>query len=309
MKILVTTPTGNIGRRVLAELLAPEFSVRIITRSPTRLPEDIHEQVEIVQGSTDDVATLRQALDGIEAFFWCIPSAPLKTTNMREHYERFARAAGQAIHEAETPRVVTVSASGKSLARNAGPISGAHAMEEILNESGAAIRHLRGTWFMENFLGQAPQICNDGVFSYPIGGDIPLPMIAAADLADVALRWLVRGHWGGVQAVAVRGPQDLTCNAAAAVFEQVLERPVRYVEQSADDYIRNRVRSGATVHYASRLAAMFSELRQGIFRTEATTPASVTPTNLSFWAESELLPLVEPTWRQSEAAMSACSCR
>src|SRR5215467_4144079 len=152
MKILVTTPTGNIGRRVLAELLAPEFSVRIITRSPTRLPEDIHEQVEIVQGSTDDVATLRQALDGIEAFFWCIPSAPLKTTNMREHYERFARAAGQAIHEAETPRVVTVSASGKSLARNAGPISGAHAMEEILNESGAAIRHLRGTWFMENFL-------------------------------------------------------------------------------------------------------------------------------------------------------------
>ena len=60
MKILVTTPTGTIGRRILAELLAPEFSVRVIARNPSLLPQDIQEQVEVVRASTDNAATLRQ---------------------------------------------------------------------------------------------------------------------------------------------------------------------------------------------------------------------------------------------------------
>src|SRR5207247_4316888 len=67
MTILITTPTGNIGRRVLRELLAPEFSVRVIARDPARLPEEVREQVEVIRGSGDDSATLRLALDGVEA--------------------------------------------------------------------------------------------------------------------------------------------------------------------------------------------------------------------------------------------------
>src|SRR3989442_4579828 len=123
MKILVTTPAGNIGRRVLSELLAPEFSVRVIARHPSRLPAEIREEVEVVRGSTDDPALLRRALDGVETLFWCVPTEPLQATNVRGHYERFARAGSQAIREAGTPPVVTTSPSGKRLPRNAGAIS------------------------------------------------------------------------------------------------------------------------------------------------------------------------------------------
>ena len=45
MKVLVTTPTGNIGRRIVPELLAPEFSVRVIVRDPARLPEEVREHM------------------------------------------------------------------------------------------------------------------------------------------------------------------------------------------------------------------------------------------------------------------------
>ena len=69
MKILVTTPTGKISRKIVPELLAPEFSVRVIVRDPARLPEEIRQQVEVVRGSTDDAATLRQALDSVKAIF------------------------------------------------------------------------------------------------------------------------------------------------------------------------------------------------------------------------------------------------
>src|SRR5262249_2977332 len=122
MKILVTTPTGRIGRRIVRELLAPEFSVRVIVRDPGRLPEEIRQQVEVVRGSTDDAATLRRALDGVEAMFWCVPTESLRETNVEQHYERFACAAWQAIREARTPRVVTISAGGKGIAHKAGPV-------------------------------------------------------------------------------------------------------------------------------------------------------------------------------------------
>src|SRR5262245_56255578 len=115
MKILITAPTGKIGRKIVPELLAPEFSVRVVVRDPARLPEEIRQQVEVVRGSTDDPATLHRALDGVEALFWCVPTEPLLEVNVRWHYERFASAAFQALRKAGTPRVVTISAVGKGL--------------------------------------------------------------------------------------------------------------------------------------------------------------------------------------------------
>ena len=37
MKILITAPAGWVGSRIVRELLAPEFSVRVLTRNPDRL--------------------------------------------------------------------------------------------------------------------------------------------------------------------------------------------------------------------------------------------------------------------------------
>src|SRR5262249_7892893 len=93
MKILVTTPTGRIGRRIVPELLSPEFSVRVIVREPERLPKEIREQVEVIRGSTDDAATLGRALDGVESLFWCVPTESEQETDIEQHYERFACAA------------------------------------------------------------------------------------------------------------------------------------------------------------------------------------------------------------------------
>jgi uncharacterized protein YbjT (DUF2867 family) len=191
MKILITTPGGMIGRIIIPELLAPEFSVRVIARNPHRLPVEIRDQVEIVRGSIDYAGTLREALDGVDAFLWCIPRAPIGETNLRAYNECFARAASQAIREAETPRVVSISAS---------PIFALHSSEEILNDSGAAIRHLRCAWFTSNV-------------SVPVTG---LP--AMTHIADLALRLLVRTDWRGIEALSIPGPEDLSfVHSAAAV--------------------------------------------------------------------------------------------
>jgi len=178
MKILITTPGGMFGRTIIPELLAPEFSVRVISRNPHRLPGEIREQVEIVRGSIDNAGALREALEGVDALFWCIPRAPIGEPNLGAYYERFARAASQAIREAETPRVVSVSAS---------PISALHAAEEFLNDSGAAVRHLRCASLADN---------------------TPLPTSIVTHITDLALRLLVRTDWNGVDALSISGPSD-----------------------------------------------------------------------------------------------------
>ena len=305
MKILIATPTGRIGRRIVPELLAPEFSVRVIARDLARLPAEIRPQVEVVPGSIDDAVTLRRALEGVDAMLWHVPGESCQETNVELHYERFAVAARLAVRKARTPRVVTISAGGKGLARKAGPISALHAMEETLNESGAAIRHLRCGFFLENLLPQARSIAERGFLSYPMPGDVAIPMAAVTDIADVALRWLVRRDWQGIEAVAVHGAESLTLVQAAAVMEQTLERPVQYREVSANHYVRTLVEGGASAEYAWSQAAMFSELGQGILNAEPRILESTTSTTLAAWTETELLPAIELFRAQKTAAAHA----
>ncbi|HVR36314.1 MAG TPA: NAD(P)H-binding protein [Methylomirabilota bacterium] len=219
MKILVTAPAGEIGRRVLSELLAPEFSVRIITRDPGRLAGEIREQVEIVRGATDDPIALRRALDGVDSMFWHIPGASSEGTDVRGRYLRFARAGCQAIREAQTPRVVTVSAVGKGVARDPGLVSALHEREGVLNESGAAFRHLRSGVLGENPHSPERPAFADGNLSRSMSGEVPPSMVEADDLADAALRWLVRRDWEGTARMAVHGRGDHWFSQAVAVME------------------------------------------------------------------------------------------
>lgn len=292
MNILVTTPRGNVGRHVVRELLAPEFSVRVIARDPAQLPEEVRAQTEVFCGSMDDPAVLEAALEGVDALFWCTPPPPPHETDVRGHYERFARAGAAAVRQVKTPRVVTVSAGGRGLAKNAGPISALHSMEDIFNGSGAAVRHLRCGAFMENLLRQVPAITRHGMISQPMPGHIAIPLVAAGDVADMALRWLVRRDWTGSAGVAVHGPEDLSYNQAAAIIEQVLRRPVRYEEISANAYAQGLINAGLSAEQVQGLVAMFAELASGIARVEPRTADTTTATRLAVWATHELLPRV-----------------
>jgi uncharacterized protein YbjT (DUF2867 family) len=293
MRILITTPTGRIGRQMVHELLAPEFNVRVLAREPAKLPEEVRAEVEVIPGSMEDPVVFRRALEGVEALFFCVPPESAEETEVRGHYERFARVAARAIREARTPRIVTISAIGKGRARNAGTLSALHAMEDILNESGAAMRHLRCGLFMENFLHETRALAERGIISYPMPGHIAIPMVATTDVADTALRWLVQRDWSGVAGISVPGPEDLSFDRAAAKIEHVLGRPVRYQEMAANAFVRSLVHAGASVEYAQSRVAMFAELAAGIAQDERRTFETSTRTTVGMWAKAVLQPAIE----------------
>src|SRR5262249_41646003 len=157
----ITAPESHIGLKLIAELSAPEFSVRVIARDASCLPQQILDRVEVVGGSMDDFATLRRALDGVEALLWHVPLESLWEAHIRDYYQRSAQATSLAIRDARTSRVVNISLLGNPLA--AGTMSAERTMENILNRSGPAIRHLRCGWLMENFLWRAQRICGQGI--------------------------------------------------------------------------------------------------------------------------------------------------
>ncbi len=203
MNILVITPDGDIGRRVMAELLSPEFTVRVITNDSTGLPEEWREQVEVIADPADNVGAIRQALADVGSVLWCLPA------EADQENEPLARALSRAMREADTPRLVTVSTAGCGLTRNADIVSGQPAIEGILNKSGARIRHLRYSLLLEKSLSQGRSLLEEGTFSLPIPGDILMPLVMADDVVDVALRWLVRQDWEGIESLVVSSPRPV----------------------------------------------------------------------------------------------------
>ena len=67
--ILVTTPTGDIGARVLRLLLDAGAPVRVIVRDPFKLAPNVRGKVDIVKGSHANVAVIGSALDGVDQVF------------------------------------------------------------------------------------------------------------------------------------------------------------------------------------------------------------------------------------------------
>jgi len=73
--ILVTGSTGYIGSRLTERLVQEaEVRVRLLVRSPEKLPKALHEITEIVRGSTFEPESLQKCLEGIDTAYYLIHS-------------------------------------------------------------------------------------------------------------------------------------------------------------------------------------------------------------------------------------------
>ncbi len=65
--IVVTTPTGHIGRQVLRHLVDAGEAVRVVVRDANKLPKDIGAKVEVIEGSHGDATVVDCAFEGATA--------------------------------------------------------------------------------------------------------------------------------------------------------------------------------------------------------------------------------------------------
>lgn len=61
MTVVVTTPTGHVGSRVVRLLLQADVRPRVLVRDPERLAAEIRERVDVRRGDLTDAAFVRNA--------------------------------------------------------------------------------------------------------------------------------------------------------------------------------------------------------------------------------------------------------
>jgi uncharacterized protein YbjT (DUF2867 family) len=291
--IVITTPSGQIGRQVLGNLLDSGEQLRVIARDPSQLPAGVREDLDIVDGSHGDAAVADKAFAGADAVFWLTPPDP-RAPSVDAAFAGFTRPAAEAFKKHGIGRVVGVSMLGRGTpwAAQAGFATASLAMDDLIAASGVAYRALTNPYFMEDTLRQAESIKNQGVFSYPIAGDRKLPTVATRDIAAAASGLLLDASWSGVEEVPLLGPEDLSYNDMAQIMSQVLGKEVRFQQITFEAYKDRFIRLGMSDAMAQGYTDLAWAKDQGLDKGVQRTPQNSTPTGFRQWCEEVLKPTV-----------------
>ncbi|MGW6023431.1 NAD(P)H-binding protein [Streptomyces sp. NPDC055099] len=294
--IVITAPTGNIGRHLLPQLVrdAPTHGeeLRVIARDPARLLDEVRDHVEVVVGSHGDPEVVDRAFEGADAVFWLVP--PDASLPPADAYLGFTRPAAKALAAHGVAHVVGVSALGRGtpLADRAGLVTASLAMDDLIATTGAAYRALANPSFFENLLEEADSIREKGLFTDAADADRKAPYVAVADIAAVAARLLLDRSWTGTGDVPVLGPQDLSPNDLARIMSEQLGHPVRYERQSLQDLRTTLVGYGLDAAFVQGIADMKQAKDDGLDAGVTRTADTASPTTFEQWCAQTLKPAV-----------------
>ena len=221
MTILVTGATGNVGRHVIDQLIQRGAPVRALVRNLAKA--DFPTGVDVVEGDLLDVDALRRAFDGVSTLFLLNAVVPDEFTQ--------ALVTLNVAREAGVQRVVYLSVIHSDVYVNVPHFAGKFGVERMIEQMGFAATILRPAYFIDNDVTIKDVVLGYGVYAMPVGAK-GLAMVDARDIAEVAAIELVRRHDAAqplpIERINVVGPDTLTGADVAAIWSDVLGRPIAY---------------------------------------------------------------------------------
>lgn len=290
MSIVVNTPTGHIGSRVVDLLLAAGEKVTVLHRDPEKVRHLADRGVRVVQGSIDDPAAVGRALEGAEALFWVTP--PPARPDFLAWAVEAGKNAAVAARSHGIRRAVVLSSTGAH--------NGRHDLVGILRDVEDAFRSalsdvtvLRPGYFMENLLSSVETLAQGALYQI-CPGDMRVPTVATRDIGDKAAGALLDRGWSGHRILGVHGPEDLSHDEIAAILSEELGRPVGYVELPIDQFREGLLSEGLPPFVADLLTELYDGARNGYLDpAEPRTAEITTPTSLRTFVREVLRPAVE----------------
>jgi uncharacterized protein YbjT (DUF2867 family) len=208
--------------------------VRALVRDPAKASFIREAGFETVEGDFDRPETLDAALEGIERALLLTPPSPQTFEQQRDFIESAKRAGVR--------RVVKFSAFGADASAPEGFGKWHGQAEDYLKESGLSWTILQPNFFMQNLLGQARQIVEEGRIYQPVG-DAAASFIDVRDIAAVAARALTEeGHEG--QTYILTGPEALSYNDVAAKLSDATGRKITYVAITPEQFRQGVLAAG-----------------------------------------------------------------
>ncbi|SON56639.1 NAD(P)H azoreductase [Hartmannibacter diazotrophicus] len=250
MTILVTGSTGTIGAQVLAHLQARNADVRALTRSPetAQLPAG----VTAVRGDLADPDSVRAALQGVSTLFLLVPNVADELTQ--------AMLTLTVAREAGVKGIVYLSVFGSDAYADVPHFAGKYTVERMIEALDLPATILRPAYFIQNDLRQKDGLLKAGVYGSPIGAK-GVSMVDIRDIGEAAAIELNRREQAtaplGRETYSLVGPDSLTGEGIAAIWNEVLGSPVRY---GGDDLVvmEQRMKTMLPAWHALDLRLMFS---------------------------------------------------
>jgi uncharacterized protein YbjT (DUF2867 family) len=294
MRIVINTPMGNIGSRVVAKLLQTHHQVVGLVRDAARASVLGGRGVETIIGSIDEPGAVRAACAQADALLWVTPPA-YERPNFEDWIAEVARSAAKEAAAAGIRRTIIVSSAGAQAGPGAGPVGALRRVEETFLDALQDVIILRAAPFMENFLHHVATIASHGAIFSPLPAREPYPFVAIVDIADAATSLLCDPNARGSRIQGVHGPEAMDHVRAAAVISRALGRPVAYTEVSIEEAVASMRASGLPDHAVALLFQMYVAIRERRTATiERADDVIVGRTSLDEFTRSALAPIIVP---------------
>ena len=195
--------------------------MRALVRDPAKA--NFPAGVDVVQGDLLDVDSLRSAFSGVSTLFLLNAVVPDEFTQ--------ALIALNVAREAGIERIVYLSVIHSDRYVNVPHFAGKFGVERMIEQMGFHATILRPAYFMNNDLTIKDVVSGYGIYPMPIGGK-GLAMIDARDIGEIAAIELIRREQSArplpLERINLVGPDTLTGADVAAIWSEVLGRPIAY---------------------------------------------------------------------------------
>lgn len=230
-KILITNANGKTGFAATLQLLAKGYPVRACVRTRRASTAQLKRAgAEIFVGNMTDMATLNQAMQGIERAYLCLPGIP----NPLFSGVSFAVAAQAAKLEA-------VVMMGQWLSHPQHPSFATRVinlMDSILSwMPDVGVVTINPGWFADNYMAVLEPIAQLGLMPMPLGQGLNPPP-SNEDIARVIVGALINPAPHIDKTYRPTGPKLLSPQEIANTFAKVLNRPVKYIDISEKMFLK-----------------------------------------------------------------------
>jgi uncharacterized protein YbjT (DUF2867 family) len=225
MKILVTGGTGNVGSKVVNELLKRGAEVRVLARKQPEVGK-VPAGVEVAIGDLLDPVAVEQAMQGVDKLFLLNAGVPEELTQALIAYG-IAKRVG-------LKHVTYLSVFRVDQFRDVPHFASKLAVESALREFGVPYTILRPAYYIQNDFNLKAALTGPGVYPMPIGS----AGIAAADVRDIAeaaaISLTEEGHEG--QTYDIVSPTTISGPGNAALWSKLLGKEVKYTGHNFDQW-------------------------------------------------------------------------
>ena len=226
--ILVVGGSGRLGSAVAQRLLAQGKSIRVVTRTPSKLDHLKQQGAEVVSGDLRDPASLLRACQGVEQVLAAAHALDGKGENNPHTVDDAGnRQLIDAAKAAGAKHFVFMSILGASLDA---PVEFYHIKyhtEEYLRASGLSYTILRPSAYMDlwaKLIGEP--ILEQGKTAIFGRGNNPINFVAVEDVSRFVSIAFDDPHARN-RVIEVGGPENLTLNQVAEIFERLSGRQAK----------------------------------------------------------------------------------